>query len=162
LGTIAGPANLRVPTLADRLVEASPGSRVVSLSGKDRGAIFLAGKTRGTSSTGTNRDSGRYVSSPRTTLDGIAGSAARDLVKQFTLSRPRTLVSRFGTLWKPLAKPAAPRLAATGAQHRPLSVPDLGIGFDHDLTLRTARLLRRHLLQPLPDQMLPIWRSPSR
>src|SRR5262249_35028815 len=39
---IPGPKHLRIPTLGDRLVEERPGARVVSLSGKDRGAIFLA------------------------------------------------------------------------------------------------------------------------
>ena len=34
---IAGPANLRVPTLGDRLVETFPAARVVSVSAKDRG-----------------------------------------------------------------------------------------------------------------------------
>ena len=43
---LPGPGNLRVPTLGDRLLEKYPASRVVSLSGKDRGAIFLAGKRR--------------------------------------------------------------------------------------------------------------------
>jgi hypothetical protein len=41
---VAGPGNLRVPTLGDRLVESVKGARVVSVSAKDRGAIFLAGK----------------------------------------------------------------------------------------------------------------------
>lgn len=79
-GTIPGPANLRIPTLGDRLVEASPGSRVVSLSGKDRGAIFLAGKNPRHVVYWYDRDTGRYVTSAAYDADGIVGSAARDLV----------------------------------------------------------------------------------
>ena len=38
-----GPANLRVPTLGEWLKTANPASRVFAVSGKDRGAITLAG-----------------------------------------------------------------------------------------------------------------------
>ncbi|MES2069413.1 MAG: alkaline phosphatase family protein [Pseudomonadota bacterium] len=45
-GSGTSPANLRVNTLGDELrKETSNQSRVVAVSGKDRGAIFLAGKT---------------------------------------------------------------------------------------------------------------------
>src|SRR5215510_6081149 len=43
---IAGPGNLRVATLGDRLVAERAGARVVSLSAKDRSAILLAGRDR--------------------------------------------------------------------------------------------------------------------
>lgn len=39
-----GPANLECPTLGDALKEASPSSRVVSISGKDRAAILMGGR----------------------------------------------------------------------------------------------------------------------
>ena len=39
-----GPGNLRVPTLADRLVAAYPAARVVSISGKNRSALLMAGR----------------------------------------------------------------------------------------------------------------------
>ncbi len=38
-------ANLRVPTLGDRLKAARPGSRVVSVAGKDRAAAMLGGRS---------------------------------------------------------------------------------------------------------------------
>ena len=56
------PANLRVSTLGDELREANGGrSRVVAISGKDRGAILLAGK-RGTAYIHMAK-SGRFASS---------------------------------------------------------------------------------------------------
>jgi len=42
---VQGPGALRVPTLGDRLVEEKPGARVVSISAKDRSAIFMAGRS---------------------------------------------------------------------------------------------------------------------
>lgn len=39
------PVHLKVPTLGDRLKKASPKSRVVSVAGKDRAAIMMAGHT---------------------------------------------------------------------------------------------------------------------
>ncbi len=40
---VVSPKHLKVPTLGDRLKAVSPQSRVVSVSGKDRGAVMLAG-----------------------------------------------------------------------------------------------------------------------
>jgi len=39
-----GPGNLRVPTLAERLRAQHPTAKVIAISGKDRGAIGLAGR----------------------------------------------------------------------------------------------------------------------
>ena len=39
------PKNLRVETLGDVLERASPGSKVIAIAGKDRGAILTAGRT---------------------------------------------------------------------------------------------------------------------
>lgn len=40
---VISPVHLRVPTLGDRLKAATPASRVVAVSGKDRSAVVLAG-----------------------------------------------------------------------------------------------------------------------
>ncbi len=40
---VVSPVHLKVPTLGDRLKAISPQSRVVSVSGKDRGAVMMAG-----------------------------------------------------------------------------------------------------------------------
>lgn len=39
----ASPIHLKVPTLGDRMKEAAPGTRVVSVAGKDRAAILMGG-----------------------------------------------------------------------------------------------------------------------
>jgi hypothetical protein len=155
-GTIPGPANLRVPTLGDRMVAAKPGSRVVSLSGKDRGAIFLAGKDARHVVYWYDRDTGRYLSSAAYDQDGIVGGAARDLVRQFNAQQAGVrLISRFGTLWKPLPKPDA---AAGWPQPAPnlgrYQIPDLGIGFDHDLSLAPRGYFDGIYTSPLQDQLL--------
>lgn len=43
-GQVISPVHLRVPTLGDRLKEASPATRVVSVAGKDRSAVVMAGQ----------------------------------------------------------------------------------------------------------------------
>ncbi len=155
-GTIPGPANLRVATLADRLIEASPTSRVVALSGKDRGAIFLAGKSPRHLVYWYDRDSGRYVTSSAYDVDGIAGSAMRDLVKGWNASQAGArLVGRFGTLWRPLPLPAnsgqLPQPTANLARYQ---IPDLGLGFDHDLTGDPRGYFSGIYGSPLQDQLL--------
>ncbi len=159
-GTVAGSANLRIPTLGDRLIEASPSSRVVALSGKDRGAIFLAGKSPRHLVYWYDRDSGRFVSSSAYDTDGIAGSALRDLVKGFnTTQAGAQLVRRFGTLWKPLPPPAGMKNPETELpQPTPnlarYQVPDLGIGFDHDLSGDPRGYTSGIYGSPLQDQLL--------
>ena len=134
---IRGPANLRVPTLGDRLVEAQPGARVVSLSAKDRGAIFLAGREKAHSTYWYDKETGRFVSSP--VYD--PPSVVRAAVKKFNETKAGTMLpGRFGLVWKKWAGPAP----APGTKPLPTPVPAsiiqryqypaLGLGFDHDLS----------------------------
>ncbi len=155
-GTIAGPANLRIATLPDRLIEASPNSRVVALSGKDRGAIFLAGKSPRHLVYWYDRDSGRYVTSSAYDADGIVGGTMRDLVKGFNANQAGArLVGRFGTLWQPLPRPAnSARLPQPTANLARYQVPDLGLGFDHDLTGDPRGYFGGIYGSPLQDQLL--------
>ncbi|HJX29791.1 MAG TPA: alkaline phosphatase family protein [Thermoanaerobaculia bacterium] len=155
-GTIPGPANLRIPTLGDRLVEASPGSRVVSLSGKDRGAIFLAGKDPRHLVYWYDREAGRFVASPAYDADTIPGGAARDLVRRFNQNQAGTqLVRRFGTIWRPLPEPPGavswPRPEPNLARFQ---TTDLGLGFDHDLALDPRGYFNALYGTPWQDQLL--------
>lgn len=155
-GPIPGPTNLRVATLGDQLVAASPSSRVVSLSGKDRGAIFLAGRHRGHVVYWYDRDTGRYASSAAYDNDGVVGTAARDLVRQFnSLRAGGRLVRRFGPLWRPLPEPpgatAWPRPEPNLANFQ---MPTLGLGFDHDLTLDPRGYFNAFYGTPFQDQLL--------
>jgi hypothetical protein len=134
---IPGPANLRVPTLGDRLVATKKGARVVSLSAKDRGAIFLAGRERAHAVYWYDKETGRFVSSAAYDPP----SAVRLAVRRFNETKAGTMLpGRFGLVWK--KSPEPPTLP--GANPRPTPVPAsivqryqypaLGLGFDHDLS----------------------------
>lgn len=155
-GTVPGPANLRVPTLGDRLIEASPASRVVAFSGKDRGAIFLAGKDPRHAVWWYDRESGRFVSSSAFDQDGLWGGAVRDVVKRFNASGAgATLPARFGLLWRPLPEPAdAASLPAPEPNLGRFQSPELGIGFDHDLSRDPRGYFSGIYGSPYQDQLL--------
>jgi hypothetical protein len=143
-GTIPGPANLRIPTLGDRLIEARPAARVVSLSGKDRAAIFLAGRSPHHAVYWYDRATGRFVTSTAYDDRSATGSAVAAAVERFNRrGGGEALRARFGSLWTPLPLPAD---AAT--RHLPLpvppsviqrfQVPSLGLGRDKDLSTYVA------------------------
>ncbi len=139
-GTIPGPANLRVATLGDRLVLARAGARVVSLSGKDRAAIFLAGKNPAHAVWWYGRGTGRFATSAAYDVRSGGGAAAASLVERFNReSGGEALRARLGTLWKKLPPPpdAAARPLPTPvppALIRRFQVPSLGLGWDKDLS----------------------------
>lgn len=133
---IPGPGNLRVPTLGDRLVEKYPGSRVVSVSAKDRGAIFLAGRNPAHAVYWWDGETGRF----RTSAAYQPPAAAADVVKKYDDTQAGGfLPARLGLVWDKLPEPAA----AAGAPPVPTAVPlntiaryqfpAHGIGFPHEL-----------------------------
>jgi predicted AlkP superfamily pyrophosphatase or phosphodiesterase len=91
------PRNLRVETLGDVLRRAHPSSRVVAVSGKDRGAILLAGHA-GTAYMYMD-DSGKIVTSD------YYAKALPAWVNDFNAARPADRF--FTTEWKPLLPEAA-------------------------------------------------------
>src|ERR1035437_7436758 len=134
---VAGPGNLRVPTLGDRLVESVKGARVVSVSAKDRGAISLAGKDPPHAVYWYDGETGRFQSSAAYRPPAQAAA----LVKKFNETRAGGMLpARFGLVWKKLPLPAS----APGAKPLPTAVPanvisryqypTHGLGFDHDLS----------------------------
>ncbi len=134
---VPGPGNLRVPTLGDRLVEAKKGARVVSISAKDRGAIFMAGRERAHSVYWYDKETGRFVSS--TAYD--PPSSVRSAVRKFNETKAGTMLpGRFGLAWKKW--PAPPPSSGTKALPTPVPAsivqryqyPVHGLGFDHDLS----------------------------
>ncbi len=133
----AGPGNLRVPTLGDRLVAAAPGARVVSVSAKDRGAIFLAGKNPAHAVYWYDGETGRF----RTSAAYRPPAPAEALVKRFNDTQAGGfLPARFGLVWDKLPEPPA----VSGAGPVPTAVPlgviarfqyaTHGVGFAHDLS----------------------------
>ncbi len=157
---IPGPMNLRIPTLGDRLVEASPESRVVSLSGKDRGAIFLAGKNPRHAVYWFDRETGRFVSSNAYEAHSIVGTAMRETVKRFNANHGSgKMVGRFGITWHPLelshdvaAKASA--LPQPEANLGRFQSPDLGLGFDHDLATDPRGYFNAIYGSPFQDELL--------
>jgi hypothetical protein len=154
--TIPGPAGLRIATLGDRLVEQRPGARVVALSGKDRGAIFLAGKDRRHVVYWYSRDTGRFETSAAYDSAGLVGGTARDLVRRFNeqLAGGR-LVNRFGTIWSPLPAPVdAAGLPQPARDIAAYQAPTWGLGFDHDLARDRAGYFAALYATPFQDQLL--------
>ncbi|HEY3351474.1 MAG TPA: alkaline phosphatase family protein [Thermoanaerobaculia bacterium] len=134
---IAGPDNLRVPTLGDRLVEKTPASRVVSVSAKDRGSIFLAGKNPAHAVYWWDGETGRFQSSAAYRPP----AAAAAIVKKYNDTQAGGMLpARLGFVWDKLPEPAAP----PGAKPYPTAVPAPvvaryqlpvhGVGFPHDLS----------------------------
>jgi predicted AlkP superfamily pyrophosphatase or phosphodiesterase len=139
-GRVPGPANLRVPTLGDRLVETRRGSRVVSVSGKDRASIFLAGRNPAHAVFWYDKASGTFVTSEayRSASDSAAEAAAA--VARFNLRKAGGMLpGRIGLLWKrwdapppaanePLPTPFPPSLVQR------FQVPANGLGWEKDLS----------------------------
>ena len=139
-GTIPGPANLRIPTLGDVLVASKKGARVVSVSGKDRAAIFLAGKSPAHAVYWYDRGRGLFITSAAYDTKSAGGAAAASVVKRFNREKGgEALRARLGTLWRRLAPPAA---SPEGLRPTPVpaaviqrfQVPSLGLGWDKDLS----------------------------
>ena len=134
---IAGPGNLRVPTLGDRLVEKFPAARVVSVSAKDRGAIFLAGKNPAHAVYWWDGETGRF----QTSAAYKPSAAAAAIVKRYNDTQAGGMVpARLGLIWDRLPEPAS----VPGAKPVPTAVPlpviaryqlpVHGVGFPHDLS----------------------------
>lgn len=95
------PRNLQRPGLADWMVSANPRANVVSIGGKDRSAILLAGQARG-QVYWYSGEAGRFVTS-RFYTDQYPG-----WVERFNEQRLR---SYFDTVWVNTAPPEARALA---------------------------------------------------
>ncbi len=138
--TIPGPANLRVPTLGDRLLTARPGARVVSISGKDRAAIFLAGRDPRHAVYWYDRGAGTFVTSAAYDSRSGAGATVAAIVDRFNRERGGgTLPARLGLTWKKWGAPppASPRplpQPVSPAVLQRFQVPTFGIGWDKDVS----------------------------
>ena len=153
---VPGPGALRVPTLGDVLAQRRPGARVVSLSAKDRSAIFMAGRRQTHAAYWYDQDNGRFVTSPfyvppaplKAVVDGWNRSAGGAL-----------LPARFGLAWKKLAasEPASaqplPR-PAPALDMLDYQLPSNGLGWDHPLTVNTRGYFSSLYYSPFTDELL--------
>ena len=155
---IRGPANLRVPTLADRLVQAHAGSRVISISAKDRSAILLAGHDRSHAVYWLGPDTGKFVTSSAYDPQ----PAMRRIVADFNKTRAGAMLpSRFGLAWRRLAAAPEERGAPSG---RPapapamdlydFQIPSNGLGFDHPLTVNANGYYESLYISPATDDLV--------
>jgi hypothetical protein len=150
--TIPGPGNLRVPTLGDRLVAEKTGSRVVSLSAKDRSAIFLAGRTPAHAVYWFDQDTGRFV----TSAAYDPPPAARAVITTFNRSAGAQLPARYGLAWKKLPAPE-PLPSPTPVPNLLLSdfqLPANGVGFDHAFAFQARGYFASFYVSPFMDDLL--------
>ena len=158
-----GPGNLRVPTLADRLLERYPSARVASFSGKDRGAIFMAGKRREHAVYWWDQVAGRFVSSPAYDAASPGGAVVAKVVTQFNRTRAGGhLPRRLGLAWRKMADPAwpgGPSAASPGArpvsafEMRPFQIPVNGLGWDKDMSLASNGYFHGLYYSPFIDEL---------
>lgn len=155
-----GPGNLRVPTMADRLKDRYPAARVVSISGKDRGAIFLAGKNRSHSVWWWDKETGRFTTSEA--YDTGAPGAVEVAAAVTKWNRWRGggfLPGRLGLLWRKLtspfaeAPPDAPRPVPAAALAA-YQVPAIGLGWDHDLSTSADGYFGGIYTSPVVDELV--------
>jgi arylsulfatase A-like enzyme len=156
-----GPVQLRVPTLGDRLLERYPGARVVALSGKDRGAIFLAGKRREHAVYWWDQQTGRFVSSAAYDVTSPGGDAVAKIVSKFNKTRAGGhLPRRIGLTWRKMADPVFPSGTPAPAV-RPVSSFDLksmqipvnGLGWDKDLSQASNGYFYGLYYSPFVDEL---------
>ncbi len=153
-----GPANLRVPTLGDELVKARPAARVVSVSGKDRGSIFMAGRDPRHAVYWYEHETGQFATSAAYDTQGETGRAAAAVVRKFNRKMAGGMIpGRFGLTWKklpvPPRAPSDPPLpqAVPGIEHNQIAA--VGLGWDHDLTKSTAGYFEGVYVSPVLDEL---------
>ncbi len=156
-GTVPGPAHLRADTLGDRLVATWPGARVVTVSGKDRAAIFLAGHDPRHIATWFDINTGRFTTSPAYDATGPAQAAGRAVIEAFNDSEAGDkLAGRLGRMWSrllvPVATPAG-NWAAPAQQLADYQIPVHGLLFPHDLAANRNGYFYGVYTSPLVDQL---------
>jgi predicted AlkP superfamily pyrophosphatase or phosphodiesterase len=157
-----GPGNLRVPTLGDRLLERYPSARVVSVSGKDRGAIFMAGKRREHSVYWWDLQTGRFVTSAAYDVESAGGEVVSKLVTRFNRTRAGGhLPRRLGLAWRKMADPVFPARTADASarpvpafEMRPFQIPVNGLGWDKDMSLASNGYFHGIYYSPFIDELV--------
>jgi predicted AlkP superfamily pyrophosphatase or phosphodiesterase len=158
---IPGPGNLRVPTLGDRLLERYPRARVVSLSGKDRAAIFLAGRRREHAVYWWSQETGHFVTSPAYDVTSRGGAPAAKVVRRFNQNRAGAhLPRRIGLAWRKMADAAFPEgslppaaLPVPAFEMAPFQIPRNGLGWDKDVSLASNGYFHGIYYSPFVDEL---------
>ena len=150
--TAPGPGNLHVPTVGDRLLEARPGARVVSLSAKDRSSILLAGRDERHAAYWYDQDAGRFVTSPVYRPP----SAVKGIVDAYNRTQAGALLpARFSLLWKALPPPSsAASLPQPTANLLDYQIPSNGLGWDHTLAVNPRGYFSSLYYSPFTDDLV--------
>ena len=151
--TIPGPGNLRVPTLGDQLVAAVPSARVVSLSAKDRSAIFLAGHAPQHAVFWFDQETGRFTTSAAYN----PSTAARAIVNDWNrVSSGSLLPARFGLSWKrmPPPDPQPSPTPVPAALLNDFQIPSDGLGWDHSFTMNPRGYFTSLYYSPVMDDLV--------
>lgn len=153
-GGTAGPSAERMTaeTLAMRLAAQRPGAKVVALSGKDRGAILLAGRLPDAAAFWYQRDSGRFASSAAYPGAAEATTAGR-IAARFS-DGTRALIARSDPgelIWRPAPGPS--NTASQELALRPHQLPVVGLGPEHDLRLHSRGAAGGIYHSPLLDRL---------
>jgi predicted AlkP superfamily pyrophosphatase or phosphodiesterase len=149
-----GPYHLQVDSLGDRLIAASPLSRVVSVSSKDRASIFMAGRSPSHAAYWFDRPTLRFVTSPAyaPAPDAVA------LIDAFNLkAMGDNLGARFGKEWQRLALPeGADKLPQpmTPAQLGDYQLPLTGLYFPHVFSSNPRGLGEAYYTSPVLDELV--------
>ena len=152
--SIPGPYRLEIDTLADRLLAASPLSRVISLSSKDRSAIFMAGRAKSHAVYWFDRPTLRFATSPAYAPPADA-SGLVDAFNATTMGD--NLGARFGGEWQKLPPPAgAEKLppAVAPAQLGDFQLPITGLHFPHVFRTNPRGLGEAYYDSPVLDELV--------
>lgn len=149
-----GPYRLEVDTLGDRLIAASPGSRVFTVSAKDRSAILMAGRGRPHAAYWFDRQTLRFVTSPAYT----PATDAMGIVDAYNRHRMGDhLAMRFGPQWDMLSRPeGADRLPqpVPPAELGEYQLPVNGLFFPHPFRLNTRGMGEAYYTSPVVDELV--------
>jgi len=152
--SIPGPYHLQVDSLGDLLIAASPQSRVISVSSKDRSAILMAGRARSHAAYWFDRATLRFVTSSAYT----PAADAVGLVDGFNAtSMGDNLGARFGREWQKLAPPeGAEKLPQpmTPAQLGDFQLPTTGLYFPHVFRTNVRGLGEAYYDSPVVDELV--------
>ena len=149
--TVPGPGRLRAKTYGDALVERDPRSRVVSLSIKDRSAIFLAGRHARHAVYWYASESGTMVTSP------VYDPSAPVVAAMDRFNRDNAgarLGERYGRTWSRLPLPATGNLPQPEDDLQPFQDPVAGTGFPKDPSKASRPLASLLPWTPAADRLL--------
>jgi len=148
-GTVAGAQALRVATLGDRLLEAHPESRIVSLSAKDRAAILMAGHAPKDDVYWWDQVTGAFVTSaayPGTPAGAAIVAAA---------NRKGAGPGRFGLFWRALPLPPSDvELPQPAPDLLEFQVPANGLAFPHSFSFSPRGYFPSLFVSPFPDELV--------